>query len=82
MSKPLSQDATSPSHTESLLLSRRNAAELLDLSVATLDRMQAAGKLPRTLVVNGGVRYRREDLVRWIALGCPDRKTFDAADDV
>lgn len=66
---------------EQLLLTRRNAAELLDLSVATLDRMQAAGKLPRTLVVNGGVRYRREDLVRWIALGCPDRKTFDTADD-
>ena len=82
MSKPASQDATSPSHTESLLLSRVKAAVLLDLSVATLDRMQAAGKLPRTLVVNGGVRYRREDLVRWIALGCPDRKTFDAADDV
>ncbi len=70
-----------PSKIEQLLMSRRNAAELLDLSVATLDRMQAAGKLPRTLVVNGGVRYRREDLVRWIALGCPDRKTFDAADD-
>lgn len=81
MSKPTSQDANTPSQTESLLLSRVKAAVLLDLSVATLDRMQAAGKLPRTLVVNGGVRYRREDLVRWIALGCPDRKTFDAADD-
>ena len=82
MSKPTSPDVTAVSRMESLLLTRRNAAELLDLSVATLDRMQAVGKLPRTLVVNGGVRYRREDLVRWIALGCPDRKTFDAADDV
>lgn len=82
MSKPTSPDVKAVSKAEQLLLSRRNAAELLDLSVATLDRMQAAGKLPRTLVVNGGVRYRREDLVRWIALGCPDRKTFDAADDV
>lgn len=71
-----------PCKSEQLLLSRRNAAELLDLSVATLDRMQASGKLPRTLVVNGGVRYRRDDLVRWIALGCPDRKKFDATDDV
>lgn len=68
--------------TESLLLSRVKAAQLIDVSVATLDRMQAAGKLPRTLAVNGGVRYRREDLVRWIDLGCPDRKTFDAANDV
>ena len=64
---------------ESLLMSRAKAAMLIDVSVATLDRMQASGKLPRTLPVNGGVRYRREDLVSWIALGCPDRKTFDAA---
>lgn len=72
---------TAAQHAESLLLSRRNAAQLIDVSVATLDRMQAAGKLPRTLAVNGGVRYRREDLVRWIDQGCPDRKAFDAADD-
>jgi hypothetical protein len=67
--------------SESLLLNRRKAAALIDVSVATLDRMQAAGKLPRTLSVNGGVRYRRDDLTRWVALGCPDRKTFDAASD-
>ena len=66
---------------ESLLVSRANAARMLDLSVATLDRMQAAGKLPRTLTVNGGVRYRRDDLTRWVALGCPDRQAFDAAQD-
>ena len=68
--------------SEPLLLSRVNAAAFITISVATLDRMQAAGLLPRTLVINRGVRYRREDLDRWIALGCPDRKSFEAIEDV
>ena len=71
------QESAGRSEGESLLISRAKAAMLLDVSVATLDRMQASGKLPRPLPINGGIRYRREDLVRWIALGCPSRKEFE-----
>ena len=60
-----------------LLLSRSQAARLLGLSVPTVDRMQAAGKLPRTFKVNGSVKYRRDDLVRWIDQGCPSRRDFE-----
>jgi excisionase family DNA binding protein len=62
-----------------LLLTRQQAAQLIGTSLATLDRMRASGKLPRPLQVGGAVKYRRDDLVQWIKLGCPDLKTFEAA---
>lgn len=73
MNPPTTPDAIVP-----LLLTRRQTAELIGSSLATVDRMSASGKLPRPLQVGGAVKYRRDDLIRWVKLGCPDRKTFEA----
>ncbi len=61
-----------------LMVRRVEAAAALGMSVDTLDRLRDAGKLPASLKVAGRVLYRVADLERWVALGCPDRKTFDA----
>lgn len=72
MNSPTPPEAIAP-----LLLTRLQAAQLIGTSSATLDRLRASGKLPRPLQLGGAVKFRRDDLLQWISLGCPDLKTFE-----
>jgi predicted DNA-binding transcriptional regulator AlpA len=69
---------TAPAPLEPLLVSSRQAAALVGISVASWHRLRAAGKTPLPLRLSGSVRYRTEDLRLWVSLGCPDRKTFES----
>jgi predicted DNA-binding transcriptional regulator AlpA len=60
-----------------MLLSRRDLAKLLASSPASIDRLDAAGKLPRPIWLGGSKRYRRADVELWIELGCPSRTEFE-----
>jgi excisionase family DNA binding protein len=64
---------------EPLLLSAADLAELLRVSVATVWRLRAAGKLPRPSTALGKqlVRWNREEIDRWVALGCPPLATWE-----
>jgi prophage regulatory protein len=55
-----------------LLLSAEKVAELLDISVRTLWRLRATGKLPLPVRLGGSVRWRAEEIAVWIQQGCPD----------
>jgi predicted DNA-binding transcriptional regulator AlpA len=61
------------------LLDRRLLAALLRISVRSLNRFDAAGKIPMALRLggpNGRKRWCRAEIERWVAAGCPDRKTW------
>jgi predicted DNA-binding transcriptional regulator AlpA len=62
----------------SWLLSIRHLAELLELSIRSVHRMNSAGRLPRPVRLGGSVRWRRDEVVRWIAAGCPSRHAWEA----
>jgi hypothetical protein len=49
------------------LLSQRQAASILSISVRTLERMRVTGLGPRYVKVRSSVRYQQEALERWIA---------------
>jgi excisionase family DNA binding protein len=49
------------------LLSQRDAARLLGLSVRTLERMRVSGTGPRFLKLGNAVRYRLQDIEAWLA---------------
>lgn len=72
---------TSVSPAAPLLVGRETAASLVALSVATWDRLTAAGKTPAPVKLGGRVLWRTSDLELWTNLGCPDRKTFVAMTD-
>lgn len=59
------------------LMSARDLGEVLRISVRSVWRLNASGKLPRPVRIGRSVRWRRCDIDRWIELGCPDRRTFD-----
>ena len=61
-----------------LLVGRRDAAAAAGVSVKLFDRLDAAGKTPAAVRVGGRKLYRTADLAAWVALGCPDRREFEA----
>jgi len=64
--------------TESrLLLSAKDLAAELSVSLASVYNLRAAGKLPLPVRVGGCVRWRRSDVELWISLDCPNRERFE-----
>jgi predicted DNA-binding transcriptional regulator AlpA len=62
-----------------LLLSARDLAQLLRVSVPTIWRLRAAGKLPRPIDALGKqlLRWDADELRCWIKAGMPDLATWD-----
>ena len=58
----------------SVMMGRRHLAEYLDVSIRTIDRLDAAGKLPLALRIGGAKRWPRDVIEDWIRLGCPHRR--------
>lgn len=54
-----------------LLIDIHHLAALLNRSVASLERDQAAGRLPAPVRVGGSKRWRLADIREWVAAGCP-----------
>lgn len=53
------------------------AARLLGVSRATFFKLHAAGKLPMPVYLTPRCpRWRRAELLAWLAAGCPDRRTW------
>ncbi len=62
------------------LLSARDVAALLGrCSTRHLYRMVDAGRMPRPIKLGGLVRWRRDELLDWIAAGCPSVRVAKGA---
>ncbi|OWK41019.1 helix-turn-helix transcriptional regulator [Fimbriiglobus ruber] len=55
----------------SLLIDIRDLSALLRRSVASLERDQAAGRLPPAVRLGGSRLWRRAEIEAWVAAGCP-----------
>jgi predicted DNA-binding transcriptional regulator AlpA len=54
-------------------------ARELRLSPKTIRRMNDAAKIPAPVTVGArSLRWIRQTIVEWLAVGCPDRATFEA----
>jgi predicted DNA-binding transcriptional regulator AlpA len=61
------------------LLTAKAVSEMLSLSKRQIFRMKSAGLICAPVKVGqGAIRWRQSDIERWIELGCPDRKSFEA----
>ena len=65
-----------------LAISAQQLARMLGLSVRTIRTMDAGGKLPRPVKLNGhAVRWVLDGpkgIRAWLTAGAPDRSTFEA----
>ncbi len=74
----MSNDVT----TEKLLTAQAVGAKL-SLSKRAIFRMRSAGLICSPVKVGAGaIRWRQSDIEKWIQLGCPDRKEFEARKEV
>ena len=56
---------------DSVMLTSREVAKLLKVSMRTLWRMHSAGRIPTAIRMGGVVRWSSEVIRNWIAEGCP-----------
>ena len=52
------------------LITARKLAQLLEVSTRTLWRLRSAGQLPEPVRLGGAVRWRLDEVRKWIAGGC------------
>jgi predicted DNA-binding transcriptional regulator AlpA len=64
-------DIEPPSFAEPLLITAAEFARLLQISTRTLWRLRSAGELPEPVRFGGAVRWRLEEIRKWIGDGCP-----------
>lgn len=58
--------------TPSALIDAAAMAVLLSVSKPTIWRMRESGRLPPAIAFTAQcIRWRRDDVLRWIAAGCP-----------
>jgi len=60
-----------------LLVTAEEAARLCGVSRATWFKMRAADRVPAPVRLGGSVRWRTDDLRRWVDAGCPSRESFE-----
>lgn len=58
-------------HQEPLLITALELARLMRVSTRTLWRLRSAGELPEPVRFGGAVRWRFDEIRKWIADGCP-----------
>ncbi len=68
--------------TKDRLLTAQDLAEKLALSKRGVHRLNSSGKIPRPLRIGGSVRWSEMTIARWLEAGAPDRKTFEAGEEV
>jgi len=59
------------------LLSAKAVGEMLSLSKRQIFRLNSCAKIPAPIRIGGSVRWAESTITKWLALGAPDRRTFD-----
>ena len=60
-----------------LLLTAEQARTLCSLSKSAWYKALANGKIPSAVRIGGALRWRRDELLDWIAAGCPPRVKWE-----
>ncbi len=76
----LAPPSTSPagSAPEPLVYDTADLCHVLRVSIATLHRLKAAGKLPRARKLGGQLRWDASEIREWVSAGMPDLQRWEA----
>jgi prophage regulatory protein len=62
---------------EAMAISARELAQMLDVSLRQIWRLNSAGKLPKPIRLGGSVRWNRQEVTEWFEAGCPERRAWE-----
>jgi predicted DNA-binding transcriptional regulator AlpA len=74
---PAPDQVPSPAVTP-LTYSRHELTLALGISLASLDRLDAAGQLPAAKRIGGRKLWVREEIAEWLRADCPGRREWEA----
>ena len=60
-----------PEQKSHALMTAKEISERLRLSPRSIWRMRDAGQMPEPLKLGGSIRWRSDEIERWINQGCP-----------
>ena len=60
------------------LLDAKTFGQRLSLSKRQIFRLNSCGKIPAPIRIGGSVRWSEDEIVDWLAVGAPDRRTWEA----
>ncbi len=66
-----------PNPSDEQFLTVKHLASKLSMSIRTVWRLDASGKLPKSIRIGNSVRWRRSEIEVWMRAGCPDRDTWE-----
>ena len=67
-----------PQQLTERLLTAKSLGQILSLSKRQIFRLNSCGKLPKPIRIGGSVRWSQSTISQWLAIGAPDRRTFEA----
>ena len=76
---PTAEGIAGPNRAPAELLTVRDAAAMLAVSPRHIYRQCDAGRMPRPLKLGSSIRWRRSEVLAWIAQGCPSVRTTKGA---
>ena len=62
---------------DELLIAADRLASMMNLSTRSIWRLLSAGRLVKPVRLGGSVRWRLEEVRRWIDEGCPNPEEFN-----
>jgi len=66
-----------PAADTAVLLTAADVAGLLAITVRHVRALDASGRLPRPIRLGRAVRWRRDELLRWLDAGAPSRDKWE-----
>jgi predicted DNA-binding transcriptional regulator AlpA len=71
---PVAPDLPTPEpNDDPILIDAEGLAKILMVTVRHVRRMDAGGDLPAPIRLGRLVRWRRDEILKWLAADCPDR---------
>lgn len=65
------------SQTTEKLLTAESVGKILSLSKRQVFRLNSCGKIPAPIRIGGSVRWAESTILKWLASGAPERRTFE-----
>jgi len=62
---------------EPALMTARQAWRMCNLSKSAWYKAKAGNRIPAPVKIGGALRWRRDEIKRWIAAGCPARSAWE-----
>jgi predicted DNA-binding transcriptional regulator AlpA len=73
----MTTETPGPTTPAPLLIDMGNLVAMLDRSEASLERDLAAGRLPTPVRLGGSRKWRRAEILAWVAAGCPGKTVWE-----